>query len=597
MSLEPVLAECLGLAVRGRVRAALRLAEQAAPTADRAPSTAPVDGAVSGPDDAGSTRLMARLAAVRASAHFVAADYDAAAEQGERALQLSRLPGADDPLTRTVAVSARLLASAGTLWAGADPDADDRLAAELLELAPWVAARPLDTRRYAGLMLIEALFQNGRVPEAERCLRQVLPEDAALDGASRPAGAPTDDAGPRIPSIPLLPVRVLFYAGRTGEAEEAVTLALTRPELREDPLWSRVGIALLALCAAARGERARARALAHRVSAAFPRPRGYLDSAARSFAGHALAIVGDLAGAAHELRAGGGARLQRFIIVDRALAIEVLVREALGRDDRRAAAGWARLLLDLEGHPVVTEVALRVYAHLDLADGEPESALRRSEAAAARARVTGILRHAAEADLLRSRTLVALGRRAEATRGLQEAVASAGSRGDESGRRDAARQLRALGRRSVPPRGSGWDGLTPREREVAVLVAQGLDNRTIGDAVFLSPRSVGAMVPRILTAFDAPRRAALAPALASVVGDAGLPGPVPALTPRQREVVDLVARGRTNVEIGAALGISPRTVERHVSAAMAASGARSRTALARLAASGVTDADVVSRPA
>ncbi|MBN8882901.1 MAG: helix-turn-helix transcriptional regulator [Salana multivorans] len=105
------------------------------------------------------------------------------------------------------------------------------------------------------------------------------------------------------------------------------------------------------------------------------------------------------------------------------------------------------------------------------------------------------------------------------------------------------------------------------------------------------------MVPRILTAFDAPRRAALAPALASVVGDAGLPGPVPALTPRQREVVDLVARGRTNVEIGAALGISPRTVERHVSAAMAASGARSRTALARLAASGVTDADVVSRPA
>ncbi len=40
-------------------------------------------------------------------------------------------------------------------------------------------------------------------------------------------------------------------------------------------------------------------------------------------------------------------------------------------------------------------------------------------------------------------------------------------------------------------------------------------------------------------------------------------GQVEVLTGREREVLTLIARGRTNKEIGAALGISPRTVESH----------------------------------
>lgn len=35
------------------------------------------------------------------------------------------------------------------------------------------------------------------------------------------------------------------------------------------------------------------------------------------------------------------------------------------------------------------------------------------------------------------------------------------------------------------------------------------------------------------------------------------------LTPREREVLKLVAEGKTSAEIGRALGISPRTVEDH----------------------------------
>ncbi len=37
----------------------------------------------------------------------------------------------------------------------------------------------------------------------------------------------------------------------------------------------------------------------------------------------------------------------------------------------------------------------------------------------------------------------------------------------------------------------------------------------------------------------------------------------PALTPRQREVVELVAAGCSNEEVGERLGISPRTAKAH----------------------------------
>jgi DNA-binding NarL/FixJ family response regulator len=40
-------------------------------------------------------------------------------------------------------------------------------------------------------------------------------------------------------------------------------------------------------------------------------------------------------------------------------------------------------------------------------------------------------------------------------------------------------------------------------------------------------------------------------------------GLVEVLTGREREVLTLIAKGRTNKEIGAELGISPRTVESH----------------------------------
>ena len=54
-----------------------------------------------------------------------------------------------------------------------------------------------------------------------------------------------------------------------------------------------------------------------------------------------------------------------------------------------------------------------------------------------------------------------------------------------------------------------------------------------------------------------------------------------ALTARELEVARLVIEGASNPEIAAQLFLSRKTVERHVSNALAKVGARNRTELAR----------------
>lgn len=55
------------------------------------------------------------------------------------------------------------------------------------------------------------------------------------------------------------------------------------------------------------------------------------------------------------------------------------------------------------------------------------------------------------------------------------------------------------------------------------------------------------------------------------------------LTPREREVLELVARGHHAREVGAALGISPRTVEVHRTRIMSKLGVRNLAELVRFA--------------
>jgi DNA-binding NarL/FixJ family response regulator len=59
------------------------------------------------------------------------------------------------------------------------------------------------------------------------------------------------------------------------------------------------------------------------------------------------------------------------------------------------------------------------------------------------------------------------------------------------------------------------------------------------------------------------------------------------LSEREREVARLIADGKSNREIGEALVVSPKTVERHVTNVLAKLGLRNRTELASLVRSAV----------
>lgn len=554
-------AEVLGLAMRGDARAALARADSAAASESALDPVA--------------------LGAARAMAHFSGADFEAAARTAVLALAASSAPDTP-PLSRLLAVASRLVASSGSLWAGADAITDEALAAELSETAPHVlAAAPPEIRWHAASLVIEGFFTNGRFHETERMLDELFPSFA---WRSEPPAVIASEAG--LSSFPFAPVRVLFYLGRIADAETLLLKARELDVVRDDPMWSRLSDGLIAVCAGAKGEAARARQAAARVARSFPRPRAYLESAARVFAGYGLLAIGEIEAAAREIRAGAGPKLRRLMIVDRALAIEALMQEAIARDDSREIGRLGRAMLELEAHPAVPNIALRVYAMVDLHNAAPGAAVEKSEASIARAHAAGSLRDLAESELIHSRALIEAGNRGAAVQELQRLAHSAGERGDVAERRTAARTLRTIGKRVVPSRGSGWAELSEREAEVARLAAQGLDDRTIGEALFLSPRSVGGILSRVMWAFGVEHRSALAAATRAPSDGAaaetmgGGEGSASSITRRQRQIIELIALGRTNRDIAVELGISPRTVERHVSMALETSGARSRTELA-----------------
>jgi len=62
------------------------------------------------------------------------------------------------------------------------------------------------------------------------------------------------------------------------------------------------------------------------------------------------------------------------------------------------------------------------------------------------------------------------------------------------------------------------------------------------------------------------------------LGDTPALGPVAALTARERQVLQWVAAGKTNRDIGAILGARPRTIEKHLERIYEKLGVENRTA-------------------
>lgn len=138
---------------------------------------------------------------------------------------------------------------------------------------------------------------------------------------------------------------------------------------------------------------------------------------------------------------------------------------------------------------------------------------------------------------------------------------------------ELARAARAIGRPLLAPAEPIL--LTPRQELVLTLLRAGLTTHAVAHRLGVSSRTVQSDVAVVKAALGVTNRAGLsAPAAAS---GSGKP-----LTQRQQQVCDLVRAGYTDRGIALELGISQRTVARHLSDACQRIGVVGRAGLAAL---------------
>lgn len=148
-----------------------------------------------------------------------------------------------------------------------------------------------------------------------------------------------------------------------------------------------------------------------------------------------------------------------------------------------------------------------IRAQLAEAEGDHETALSCYEHAASCAEVVDIVaRHRATAHVGAARCAIALGRLDDAAVHARAArPLLAGWRGWRVEELEAVERRLGLG---APQ--SGPEELTPREREVAALLAEGLTNAQLAERLFISPRTAAVHVSNILAKLGLRSRAEVA---------------------------------------------------------------------------------------
>lgn len=514
-----------------------------------------------------SPAFEARAVALLAFTEYLDADYADAVVTAERAVALARLDGGVEPML--YALGMRLLASAGTPWAGTDVDVDHFALA-------WTFRERLDelepnSRMIAGHLLVEGLLSTGRMAEGEEVL--------GLLGDVRASRSAEDEARhPYLPFMQLQTARILYFQGRISEARPIAEAVVADAERIGDELWTALAQGYLAALAGNLGDTEATLRYVEAMIAPFPEPRGYLGAAVYAIAGYALASIGRTDRAVEFALLGGGDRdLSRLQVGDRALTFDLLVTAALASGDLAAAEDWGSRSMALVAHPAATAIVEQTIARLDLARGDAVSSAERATVSAARARLTGRYLDAARSDLLRARALAAAGLSGPAIRELRAFSRRARDQGLYVLGDEADDELRVLGQ----PSHHGWTDLSERERQVAVLAAEGFSNRVIGKSLFLSERTVQSHISRVLAAFGIGSRSAL-PSLVAAERLGRPQEDLAALTPRQWAVAELVADGTPNRVIALQLSISVKTVEKHVGEILGRWGLSSRTAIARV---------------
>lgn len=505
----------------------------------------------------GAPAGMALLSYVR----YTAADYAGARRDAARAVAASR--GADRT-TRLLALGAAGLAL------GADhassPELEgcleeaDSLVDEGGELDPaigWLAA----------YLLVEAAVVNVRITLARR-FADVF--DAELE--QTPARSFRS-------LVEGVRARLLVMEGRLAEAEVVAIAMFEHAPSGPAGLYAE---AVRALVAGNRAEQAATRALARRVRQTVPEPTGAFQTTCYLLVAFGLAALADDHGAAALIRSAAGDDFSGLSVQDRALAIELLVASAFLDGDASEMERLITFIVDERDRRIPAPAILRMQCKLALLNGDAATALSLARTASERALVDGRVLEAGIAEILATRALVALSDRGQAVRELSALAEQASRVGHTAATRAAARELKVIGRRLAPAAGSGWQGLSPREREVALLSAEGNSTAQIASTLQLSARTVDAHLTRVLAAFGIVSRRQLPSRLPSTLPLATVAVPTARLTPRQNDLAELVADGLSNEEIAVSLGISRKTVEKHLSSVFDAWGVRSRVSVARI---------------
>ncbi len=194
-----------------------------------------------------------------------------------------------------------------------------------------------------------------------------------------------------------------------------------------------------------------------------------------------------------------------------------VVRASLDLGEPAAAAAHADLVRGLAatlGLAGPRAAAARAAGMVSLATGDLGRAVSLADEVIELAHRVGARLEISRADLLAGRALAVSDPGAAVVR-LERAAEAAAAGGAHGIRNAAVRELRRLGRRHGRggPRAAGQQGLTRlsgREREVAVLVAEGCTNREIADRLYLSEKTVESHLSRAFSKLDVRSRAALA---------------------------------------------------------------------------------------
>ncbi|QYC43774.1 Transcriptional regulatory protein LiaR [Nonomuraea coxensis DSM 45129] len=151
---------------------------------------------------------------------------------------------------------------------------------------------------------------------------------------------------------------------------------------------------------------------------------------------------------------------------------------------------------------------------------------------------------------------------------------------------DGLGTLRALREASDGPGGPGEPGGPDRPAPAVIVLTSFQEEDQVVEAVRLGALSYLSKTSAVDRVVEAVRAAAgggsvLEPGIAALlvrqVGRAGRPRPLDTLTPRERDVLGALARGRSNAEIARDLRMGRETVKSHVSSILAKLGVSDRT--------------------